>query len=85
MFPVLSQDLGFTNFEVHITTTGKEEALAVTTTNKALAGFFKVLSVLSQKCGFVKITSLLPELYVSFDRDTVLNPQSPQNYLMDRN
>lgn len=52
--------------------------MAITRTNKALAEFLEVLSVLSQKCGFVKIKSSLQELYISFDRDRVLNPQSSQ-------
>lgn len=75
------KDLGFTNFYVHITTTEKEKALAITRANKALAEFLKVLSVLSQKCGFVKIKSSLQELYISFDRARVLNPQSSQKSL----
>lgn len=61
-----------------------EKTLAITRSNKALAELLRVLTVLSQKWGFLKIKSMLQELDIGFCRDGVLNLQF-QHYLTDRN
>lgn len=52
--------------------------MAITRINKALAELLKVLTVLSLKCVFLKIKSMLQELCIAFGRNRVLNPQSQQ-------